>query len=221
MKQTFVFEKQVEVAGVLKGLITVPRDFDPKTEALPLIVFLHGAGERGDDVERVRVHGIPKLFGSDPDYHGLRVITASPQCPAGMTWNHLAFPLMDWIRAVAREYNADESRISICGLSMGGFGTWEMLCTFPDVFCCGAPVCGGGLSWRCSLLRGQKIRAYHSVDDDAVPFSYSEQMVTGAKANGADIKFFPVDGYGHFSWIYAFEETDLIEWLAAGGCLEA
>ncbi len=209
------FEKQVEVAGVMRGVVTAPTDFDPTKESLPVIVFLHGAGERGNNVDAVRIHGIPKLFGRDPDHQGLRVITLSPQCPNDMTWNHLAFPLMDWIKSAVREYNGDENRIAVTGLSMGGFGTWEMLCTFPDYFCCGAPVCGGGLSWRADLLRGQKIRVYHSVDDGAVPFSYSVQMVTAAKANGADIMFYPTDGYGHNCWDNAYEETDLVAWLAS------
>ena len=215
MENVMVYTKEVEVAGSLSGVVTVPTGFDPEKESLPVIVFLHGAGERGTDTELVKVHGVPKLFCKNPDYHGLRVITLSPQCPNGMTWNHLAFPLMDWIRAAVRTYHGDETRVSLTGLSMGGFGTWEMLCTFPAYFCCGAPVCGGGLSWRADLLRGQHIRVYHSVDDGCVPFSYSVQMVEAAKKYGADIRFFPTDGYDHNCWNNAYEETDLIEWLAS------
>ena len=210
-----VYTKEVEVAGKLSGIITTPTNFDPAKESLPVIVFLNGAGERGTSPDLLLRHAIPKLFVRDPDYHGLRVITMSPQCPEGMTWNHLAFPAMDWIRSAVKEYNGDESRISICGISMGGFGTWEMLCTFPDYFSCGAPVCGGGLSWRADLLRGQHIRVYHSVDDGCVPFSYSVQMVEAAKRNGAHVTFFPTDGYDHNCWDNAFEETDLIEWLVS------
>ena len=102
MENVFIYTKEVEVCGKLSGYVTTPRDFDPAKESLPMIVFLNGAGERGPDIENVRTHAIPKLFVRDPDYHGLRVITVSPQCPAEMTWNHLAFPVMDWIRAVAK-----------------------------------------------------------------------------------------------------------------------
>lgn len=215
MEQVFIYTKEVEVCGSLSGVVTTPKDFDPAKESLPLIVFLNGAGERGPDINNVKTHAIPKLFSRDPDYHGLRVLTVSPQCPAEMTWNHLAFPVMEWIKAIAKELNADENRISVTGLSMGGFGTWELLCTFPDFFSCGAPVCGGGLSWRAGALRGQKIRVFHSVDDTVVPFSYSEQMVWAAKANGADVMFFPTDRYGHNCWDHAYEQTDLIEWLVS------
>lgn len=215
MKTEFVFTYPVEVCGTMSGVVTVPTGFDPAKEQLPVIVFLHGAGERGTDTDLVKVHGIPMLFSKDPDYHGLRVITLSPQCPDGMTWNHLAFPLKTWLDAAVKELNGDPARISITGLSMGGFGTWEMLLTFPEMFSCGAPICGGGLSWRSDALRGKKLRVYHGLDDTVVPFSYSEQMVNAARANGADVDFIAYDKVGHGSWFRAYGETDLVEWLAA------
>ena len=114
-----------------------------------------------------------------------------------------------------KKLNGDPDRISITGLSMGGFGTWEMLLTFPHTFSCGAPICGGGLSWRADALRGMKLRVYHGLDDPVVPFSFSEQMVDAARANGADVDFFAYDKVGHGSWFRAYGETDLIDWLAA------
>ncbi len=215
MQNEFVFTHPVEVAGTMSGLVTVPTGFDPAKESLPVIVALHGAGERGTNIELMKVHGIGKLFSADPDYHGLRVITLCPQCPIGMTWNHLAFPLMTWIKAAVAELNGDENRVSITGLSMGGYGTWEMLLTFPDYFSCGAPVCGGGLSWRCGVLAGKKIRVYHGFDDSVVPLSCSEQMVRAARASGADVSFTIFDKTDHHSWVQAYGDTDLIEWLAA------
>ena len=219
MEREFICRKEVEVAGTLSGIVTTPTDFDPAKESLPVIVFLHGAGERGDGsdegVQKVKVHGIPKIFSADPDYHGLRVITVSPQCPTGMTWNHLAYPLMSWIRAVVAELNGDEKRIAITGLSMGGFGTWEMLMTFPEVFSCGAPICGGGLSWRAGALRGMDLRVYHGLDDPTVPFADSEIMVRAARAGGANVDFIAYDKVGHNSWTRAYEQTDLIEWLVS------
>lgn len=88
------------------------RIFDPVRESLPLIVFLHGAGERGSDIARVRVHGVAKLFAADPDYRGLRVVTLSPQCPDNMTWNQLALEVMRLIERVCAEYNIDRDRVS-------------------------------------------------------------------------------------------------------------
>ncbi len=218
MEQIQIFSRPAEVAGTMAGLVTLPKDFDPEKESLPVIVFLHGAGERGNgttELDRVKVHGIPKYFAADPDYHGLRVVTLSPQCPEGMTWNHLAYPLRKWIDEAVAFYHGDPERISVTGLSMGGFGTWEMLLTFPEFFSCGAPICGGGLSWRAGVLKGKKLRVFHGLDDNVVPFSYSEQMVDAARRAGADVTFTAYDKVGHGSWVRAYESTDLIEWLAA------
>lgn len=215
MQNEFVFTYPVEVAGRLSGVVTVPTGFDPEKESLPVIVFLHGAGERGADTEEVKVHGVPKLFSRDPDYHGLRAITLSPQCPEDMIWNHLVFPLKTWIDAAVDRLNGDRKRISVTGLSMGGYGTWEMLMTFPGYFSCGAPVCGGGVSWRADRLAGKKIRVYHGLDDDVVPFACSMEMAEAARRHGAEVDFTAYDKVGHGSWVKAYEETDLVEWLLA------
>ncbi|MBQ7922103.1 MAG: dienelactone hydrolase family protein [Clostridia bacterium] len=219
MERVFYYQSEAEVCGKLGAIITTPTGFDPAKEKLPVIVFLHGAGERGDgspeQVEIVKVNGVPKLFSADPDYKGLRVITVSPQCPVNMVWNHLVYPLMKWIKEVVAMLNGDEDRVSITGLSMGGFGTWDMLMTFPEAFSCGAPVCGGGLSWRTDALKGMKIRAYHGLDDELVPFNNSMEMVMTARKHGAKVVLTAYDKVGHASWVPAYEETDMIEWLAA------
>ena len=214
MDSVSVYTKKVPVAGELTGWVTVPTGFDPAKERLPLILFLHGAGERGTDLELVKVHGIAKLFCANPDYHGLRVITASPQCPEGMVWNHLAYQVKEWIEAVAEDLNADKGRISVTGLSMGGFGTWELLTTFPEMFYRGAPVCGGGMSWRAGALKSGRIRVFHGLDDACVPFYYSQVMVEAARGNGIEISLTAYDKVGHGSWVPAYEQSDLIEWLA-------
>ncbi|MCQ2431500.1 MAG: prolyl oligopeptidase family serine peptidase [Clostridia bacterium] len=208
------FTRTYDIIGELSGVVTLPSDFDPAKESLPVIVFLHGAGERGTNLDTVKIHGIPKLFSKDPDYKGLRVITLSPQVKDyNMIWNHMVVQTLDWIKAAVKEFNGDEDRVSITGLSMGGFGTWEMITTYPDTFSCAAPVCGGGVSWRTPALRGMPIRCYHGLDDQTVPFLYAEIMVTAARNFGADAELIAYDKVGHGSWVRAYEETDLIEWL--------
>lgn len=219
MQNNLIFSKEEPFTGKMSGIVTVPSDFDKNTESLPVIVFLHGAGESTDSsadcVEKVKAHGIPKVFSRDNDYKGLRVITISPQCPSGFIWDQITLQLMDYIEAAVSEYNGNRKHIAITGLSMGGFGTWNMITTFPDYFCCAAPICGGGVPWRINeSLRGKKIRVFHSVDDDSVPFECSLQMVKGARAAGADIEFVSYCFEGHGCWNRAYEQTDLIEWLA-------
>ncbi len=216
MKNEFIFKHPVDIIGEMHGLVTVPTGYDPAKESLPVIVFLNGAGERGEDVERLKVHSIPMIFSRDPDYHGLRVVTLSPQCPDNMTWYHLAYPLRDWILAAMKEYNGDPARLSITGISLGGYGTWDMLTTFPEMFSCAAPVCGGGHIWRITpALRNKPIRVYHGLDDPIVPFRYATDMVEFARLHGANVDFIAYDKVGHDSWVPAYEETDLIDWMVA------
>ncbi len=213
-KNHLIFTHEVEVAGRLSGLVTVPSDFDRDKESLPVILALHGAGERGDNLELMKVHGIGKLFARDNDYHGLRVITLAPQCPSGMVWNQLVFPLKAWLLAAVEAVGGDKERIAVTGLSMGGYGTWEMLMTFPELFTRGAPICGGGMPWRAGALKGKPIRVFHGTDDPTVPVRNSEEMVAAAKAAGALVEYVAYEGVGHGSWGPAYEETDLVEWLA-------
>lgn len=206
----------------IQALITVPDDFDAEKESLPVIVFLHGAGETRkpgiDGIEKVKVHGIPKYFSADPLYKGQRVITVSPQCPNGFIWDQLTFQLKDLLDKVIEKYNGNKELISITGISMGGYGTWNMITTFPGYFCCAAPVCGGGVVWRAEeAVKGLPIWALHSTDDNSVPFSASVDMIQRAEKYGAKVKFTAFTGLGHGCWTEAYENTDVIKWLAKGG----
>lgn len=197
----------------LKYILTTPTNFQ-KSEKLPMIVFLHGAGERGDDLERLKVYCIPKLFSNNPDYQGLRVVTLSPQCPCERTWYDYKWEVISLIDEIAEEYGVDKDRITLCGLSMGGFGTWEIALQVPEKFAAIAPLCGGGMSWRAWYLRNTPIRVYHGRLDDTVPLAMSEMMVDAIRFQGGNVEFTIYDDLSHNCWDRAFEETDLISWLA-------
>lgn len=218
----FYYTKEEPFIGILGGIVTVPDDFDKEKESLPVILFLHGAGERGkgtpETVDKVKVHGVPKYFSKDPCFMGVRAVTVSPQCPEGFIWDQLTFQLKDYLDAVIEEYHGDVNNVSVTGLSMGGYGTWNLITTYPGFFSCAAPVCGGGVSWRArDTLHGKKIWAFHSTDDGAVPFTCSVDMVQRAEQSGADVKFTAFTGLGHGCWEAAYETTKVIEWLASGG----
>ena len=165
MRKLDVFESQT--SGIkLPYLITTPTDFDPQQESLPLILFLHGAGERGDDCKKVGIHGIPKYFGADEDYMGQRVITLSPQCPESEVWIHLTTVVKQLLDDVVARYHADPDRLSVTGISMGGFGTWDLLCSYPDTFAAAAPICGGGMSWNINTKT--PVRTFHGDADGAM-----------------------------------------------------
>ena len=195
----------------LPYLLTRPDD--SKEEKLPMIVFLHGAGERGDNRNLLDIHGIPRYFGRDPHHFGLKVVTLSPQCPEGEIWSNFPAAIMELIVAVAESENVDMDRISITGISMGGFGTWTMLARYPQFFSAAGPICGGGVSWYINTKT--PIRAFHGDADTSVPFVYSTLMVDAVNARGGQAELTAYPGCGHNCWTQTYEETDLIAWLAA------
>ena len=179
-------------------------------EGMPMIVALHGAGERGDDHSKINIHG-PARYASE----GRRIdaVVVAPQCPAGFTWNMLTVELKELIDFVAGEYKVDPDRISLTGLSMGGFGTWEMGINYPGFFSALAPVCGGGMSWRVREIGNTPVWTFHGDKDDVVPISGTVAMVDRLRAAGGNVKFTLFNGVKHNSWAPAYEDTTVIEWL--------
>ena len=131
-----------------------------------LIVFLHGAGERGEDFEKLYVHG-PAKYIRNGSFKPETVVLC-PQCPDGYIWNLLTEELYELIEATVENYGIDRSRIAITGISMGGYGTWEMGMSYPDYFSALGPVCGGGVSWRAKLIGKTPVWAFHGDADNVV-----------------------------------------------------
>ena len=178
---------------------------------LPLIVYLHGAGERGENIEHLYRHGVPSLIESGKE---IPAIVLCPQCPRNFVWNNIVEKVKTIIDLIVEEYKISKDRIAITGSSMGGFGTWEMGLTYPNFFSCIAPVAGGGLSWRCERLITTPDKAYHGAIDTAVPLCYSTLMVDAVKSCGGDAKLVVLDEFGHNDGIrFAYFNTDLIEWV--------
>ena len=191
--------------------------FQPSRENLirnkkyPLIIYLHGAGERGRNIKNLYRHGIPELIikGREIDAYVL-----SPQCPGNCVWDNIVFDVKALIDSVISTYNLDTTRISLTGSSMGGFGTFQMAFSFNNFFSCIAPVAGGGNSWRSSNLIGLPIKMYHGNKDDAVPIEYSYLMYNTLKWINKDTELVVLDGYGHNDGIdHAYFDLDIIEYL--------
>ena len=188
----------------------------PKTvkegETYPLIVCLHGAGERGTDTELLYVHGIPKYVRQGLD---IPAFILAPQCPNGFCWNSFPIQVKELIDKTVAQNPIDPDRITATGLSMGGFGSWDLAVTYPDFFAGIAPICGGGLSWRCSALKNRPIWAFHGDSDTVVPPKNSIEMVDAVKAAGGNPKLTLFHNVGHNAWEPAYEDTKLINWLLA------
>lgn len=207
----------------------IPKNYDCG-ETYPLLVFLHGAGERGNDNEKQLAVAIQKMFDSvdSPVYDS---IVIAPQCPDErqwvMTpWEKGNYSVVDTpespeleavcglIRDIICDYNVDKNRIYVTGISMGGFGTWDMLCRHGNRIAAGMPVCGAGDPSFARKLKNIPIRTFHGSDDGAVPPSGTRKMFASIKkAGGKCISYTEFDGMGHNVWDNVYEDVDNLKWL--------
>ncbi|MCX7819338.1 MAG: prolyl oligopeptidase family serine peptidase [Kiritimatiellae bacterium] len=178
----------------------------------PLLLFLHGAGERGDDLERVKQHGPPKLIAAG---RVLPFIVVAPQCPADDWWDSARqiLALRTLLDDVIAAHRVDRDRVYVTGLSMGGFGTWRLAAEFPELFAAIAPICGGGPWYRAGALRQVPAWVFHGADDPVVPLRESEVMVEALRRVGAQPRFTVYPNTGHDAWTAAYEGPELYEWL--------
>ncbi len=189
-------------------ILHLPDDYD-KSRKYPFILFLHGAGERGYNFEHYRI-ALPKMLKNG---FTRQAIIVCPQCAPEYNWNMQAFWVKKFLEDTIALYGGDENQILITGLSMGGFGTWEMICDFPEIFAAAGPVCGGGLSWRAERAKNIPVRTFHGTADTIVPPAYSTLMVDALVAAGGNAELTLLEGVTHNSWDYAYETANLVDWL--------
>jgi len=202
---------EVKRTDTLKYLIAVPDDYKKDGDAVPLILFLHGAGERGDDLKKVKLHGPPKMVEKGHDFGA---IVVSPQCPAGSWWTDETDMLIALLDKIEKEYNVDKDRIYVTGLSMGGYGTFALAARQPDRFAAAVPVCGGGMLFDARRLSRLPMWVFHGEDDRVVPVEESRRMVKYANERGgenAKLTLYP--GVGHNSWDRTYGDEKMWEWL--------
>ena len=179
-----------------------------KYDRLPLLVYLHGAGERGRNIDHLYRHGVARMI---YEGHDIPAVVLCPQCPARFIWNNMVKELKVLIDRVAKDYKVDTDRIVLTGSSMGGYGTWEMGMCYPETFAAIAPVAGGGVCWRTSKLKSTPVLAYHGDADTVVPSSQSEIMVESLKKDGGNVTLTNMEGQGHNDGIYnSYFSTDLV-----------
>lgn len=177
---------------------------------LPLIIQLHGADERGEgkeDLALVEIHGFSKLL-KDVDYP-CRIVM--PQCPWDSFWVAKTEAVLRFIDQLTEEFDVDEDRICLSGLSMGGYGTWYIAMAQPNRFAAIAPVCGGGMAWNAPVLK-MPIWVFHGACDSVVSPFHSDEMVKELKKVGADVTYSRVENVDHDVWKFAYGK-DLLEWL--------
>jgi predicted peptidase len=212
------FRETVTTEVQLDYLLFLPKGYDSsRKEGWPLMLFLHGAGERGSDLSRVKIHGPAKRAEKDADFP---FIVVSPQCPAGEVWE--SAPLLHLLDRVIKDHNVDGDRVYLTGLSMGGYGSWALAVQHPERFAAVAPICGGGQPirvWLAEDLRKERLKrlpvwAFHGAKDPVVPLEESERMVDAFKRIGADnVKLTVYPEANHDSWTETYANPDFFEWM--------
>ena len=193
-------------------LIHLPKNYKKEANPFPLMVFLHGAGERGDDLEKVKMWGPPKLAEKDENFPYIMI---SPQCPEGDWWSSLTQieNLYTLITTISDKYNVDKTRVYLTGLSMGGYGTWALACEYPELFAAIAPICGGGQPRLTRKITEIPTWVFHGAKDEVVPISESKEMVEALENYGGTVNFTVFPNATHNSWSQAYNETDLLKWF--------
>jgi len=212
--QRFVIKSDQENPGTaasagINYLLYLPREYH-KDKKWPLVVFLHGAGERGQDLDIVRRVSIPKLMEIGRHFP---FILASPQCPANYGWEpERIVQLIDYIE---KAFSVDPDRVYLTGFSMGGFGMWDTACRYPERFAAIAPLCGGGDVSRAERLKDLPVWAFHGAKDETVPLESSRNMVDAVRKCGGQVEFtiYPEAEHGISEMAYA--KPELYEWMLA------
>jgi predicted peptidase len=216
-------QKQRQVAKVMTFEDGAKLDYwfyEPQGEKaagqkFPLMLFLHGAGERGDDINRVLQHGPPMQIKKGKDFPAYVI---SPQCPQKKWWpaGDMIKELDLLLKEVCNNYPIDRSRIYITGLSMGGMGTMALVQTLPDRFAAAIPICGKGDVSKAAKMVDVPMWFFHGEADKTVPSEGSTAMVDAIKAaGGTKVKLTLYQGVGHNSWTQTYNNPEVYDWLFA------
>jgi predicted peptidase len=193
--------------------VWLPASYAQNTDAYPLLFFLHGAGERGDDLNLLAAHGPPKWASSAQRPAFLEpFIVLAPQCPADQTWS--AAPLLELLDDVGARWRIDPRRVYLTGISMGGRGAWSLAQEQPQRFAALCPICGGGDPARAVRLRNLPIWMFHSAADQAVPVVESDRMFAALQQCDATVTYTRYRTLDHVqTWERAYAFAGLYEWL--------
>jgi len=209
-QQKMKLEKEIVKKLNLDYLLYLPENYNSKTE-WPLILFLHGAGEVGNDLELVKTQGLPKKLETDD---GIPFIVVSPQCPNNANWGILFDELYELLQNIKEQYKVNKKKVYLTGFSMGGFGTWAFSVKHTDEFAAIAPICGGIQNKNDVVkLKNTPVWTFHGMKDKVVPIDATQRLVDLLKDCGGDIKFTKYPDLKHDSWTETYNNLELYNWL--------
>ncbi len=207
--------------------LLVPKNYD-KTKKYPLILFLHGVGERGND-NTIQLYCGLDIFANEKRMEHYPCFIVAPQCPAEMKWAEVDWKAdrhtmkkkptpalamaIDIIHELQKEFSIDSGRLYITGYSMGGFGTWEAIQRWPDLFAAAVPVCGGGDDALAPRLVKIPIWAFHGALDNIVNVARSRNMINAIVMAGGMPRYSEYTLLTHLCWNYTFTDEAMFDWL--------
>lgn len=194
--------------GRLGYLIHEPPGF--AEDRRPGLLFLHGSGERGSDLRLLTHTAIPALLEAGAN---LPFVTLAPQCPEGQSWSELTGALGDLLDQLVPSASINPDRLYLTGISMGGYGAWQLAAEQRERFAALAPICGGGEPAWAERLKGLPTWAFHGAKDPLVPASESQRMVDALEKVGAPVKFTLYDDLEHDCWTRAYQDPELYSWM--------
>lgn len=195
--------------GKLNYLRFEPADFS-ENKKYPLIIHFHGAGSRGDNVEILKNQSIMQYANDTKDFPFVMFL---PQCSAN-TWFDLFEQLKAFVKTVVALPYVDKNKVFLSGVSMGGYASWQMLMSEPDIFRKAVICCGGGIYWNAARIK-TSVWAFHGTDDPIVFFEESEKMVNAVNRTGGNAKLTEYKGIGHNCWEKTYSNPEIYKWLLA------
>lgn len=204
------------VTHQLPYVLYLPDDYDASGDKkYPFILFLHGAGERGTDLDLVKLQGLPKKLEKGDN---LPFIVLAPQCPEDDWWADYRIALIGLVDWALANYRVDEARVYLTGLSMGGCGTWDLATLYPNRFAAVVPICGWGdglfgYPERLKRIVHMPVWTFHGDADEIVPIKATQWLVDSLKECGGNVQFTIYPGVGHDSWTETYNNPELYEWF--------
>lgn len=192
----------------IKYVIRYPNGYDV-AKKYPVLIYLHGAGGRGEDISVIRNH---KVFLLTEKHMDLEFITVAPQCYAD-TWFDIFEQLQAFIKMIYSSDFCEKERVYLMGASMGGYGTWQMAMSLPELFAAIVPICGGGMYWNTPRLKDVPVWAFHGDSDPVVLPRESEQLVFRVNQCLGKAKLTLYENTEHDAWTATFNNREVFEWL--------
>lgn len=189
-------------------VFAVPDDFNEK-EKYPFLIVLHGAGSRGNNAEKLLENPFFKIDKNNYE----NFVIAAPQCPENMTWFDVFEQLKEFTKFLYNSVFADEEHFYCMGPSMGGYGTWQLAMSMPEIFAAVVPICGGGMYWNAERLLNVPVWAFHGAKDNLVMLEESEKMVNALNNAGGKAKLTVYPENGHNAWSDTYANPEVAEWL--------